>query len=74
MKILGKILGNQILGKIFIKELEEDEKDKKYGFLRRLKNIEDKNKEHIKAIQNQPDNSVKAIKVMITMLKIAHPF
>ena len=36
------------LGKIFNKELSED--DKKEGFLKRLKNIEDENKIKVKSI------------------------
>ena len=40
------------LGKVFIKELEEEE-DKKEGLLKRLKNIEDKNEEQLKAIEDQ---------------------
>ena len=43
------------LGKVFIKELEEEE-DKKEGLLKRLKNIEDKNEERIKAIKIKTEN------------------
>ena len=39
------------LGKIFNKGLSED--DKKEGLLKKLKNIEDKNEEELKAIEDQ---------------------
>ena len=41
------------LGKVFNKGL--DGKDEKEGFLRRLKNIEDKNEEQLKAIKGKTD-------------------
>ena len=40
------------LGKLFIKGLDKDE-DKKEGLLKRLNNIEDKNKEQLIAIKNK---------------------
>ena len=40
------------LGKAFTKELEK-EKDKKEGLLKRLKNIEGKNKEQLKVLKHQ---------------------
>ena len=43
------------LGKIFTKGLDKDE-DKKEGLLKRLKNIEDKNEERIKAIKIKTEN------------------
>ena len=42
------------LGNIFNKGLKEE--DKKGGLLKRLKNIEDKNKERLKAIKNKTEN------------------
>ena len=42
------------MGKIFNKGLIED--DKKEGLLKRLKNIEDKNQEKLKAIKNKTEN------------------
>ena len=42
------------LGKIFNKGLKEE--DKKEGLLKRLKNIEDKNEERIKAIKIKTEN------------------
>ena len=42
------------LGKIFNKGLEKE--DKKEGLLKRLKNIEDKNEEQLKAIKNKTGN------------------
>ena len=39
------------LGKIFTKGLHKD--DQKEGLFKRLKNIEDKNKEHLKATENK---------------------
>ena len=39
------------MGKIFNKGLSED--DKKEGLLKKLKNIEDKNEEELKAIEDQ---------------------
>ena len=42
------------MGKIFNKGLIEE--GKKEGLLKRLKNIEDKNKEKLKAIKNKTDN------------------
>ena len=51
------------LGKIFNKGLSED--DKKEGLFKRLKNIEDKNKEQLKAIedhgQKQLDTDSKSV-------------
>ena len=45
---------NSPLGAIFRKGLKEE--DKKGGLLKRLKNIEDKNKERLKAIKNKTEN------------------
>ena len=42
------------MGTIFIKGLKEE--DKKEGLLKRLKNIEDKNEEQLKAIKNKTGN------------------
>ena len=42
------------LGTFFNKELKED--DKKEGLLKRLKNIEDKNEEQLRAIKNKTEN------------------
>ena len=42
------------LGKIFNKGLKEE--NKKEGLLKRLKNIEDKNEEQLKAIKNKTGN------------------
>ena len=42
------------LGKIFNKGLKEE--SKKEGLLKRLKNIEDKNEEQLKAIKNKTEN------------------
>ena len=44
------------LGKIFNKGLKEEE-DKKEGLLKRLKNIEGKNEEQLKAIEDQGKNN-----------------
>ena len=44
------------LGKFFNKGLKEE--DKKEGLLKRLKNIEDKNKEQLKAIENQEEKQL----------------
>ena len=43
------------LGKIFNKEFkqEQEEEGKKEGLLKRLKNIEDKNKDHLKVLKDQ---------------------
>ena len=46
------------LGKIFNKGLSKDE-DKKEGFLKRLKNIEDKNDEQLKAIEGKKEIQTK---------------
>ena len=43
------------LGKVFNKKL--DEKDKKELLLGRLKNVEGKNKEQLKAIKDQGENN-----------------
>ena len=48
------------LGKFFNKGLEEEEK--KEGLLKRLKNIEGKNKEQLKAIEDQGEKQLKEIK------------
>ena len=48
------------LGKIFNKGLKEE--DKKEGLLKRLKNIEGKNKEQLKAIKDQGEKQLDAIK------------
>ena len=42
------------LGKIFNKGLKEE--DKKEGLLKRLKNIEDKNEQHLKTKKNKTEN------------------
>ena len=42
------------MGNIFNKGLKEE--DEKGGLLKRLKNIEDKNKERLKAIKNKTEN------------------
>ena len=47
------------MGKVFNKGL--DESDKK-GLLKRLENIEDKNKEQLKAIKDQGEKQLDAIK------------
>ena len=47
-------------GKLFNKGLEEE--DKKEGVLKRLKNIEGKNKEQLKAIEDQEEKQLDAIK------------
>ena len=44
------------LGKIFDKGLSED--DKKEGFFKRLKNIEDKNKEQLEAIKDYKEKQL----------------
>ena len=43
------------LGKVFNKGLEKE--DKKEGILKRLKNIEDKNKRQLKAIKDKGKNN-----------------
>ena len=43
------------LGKIFTKGLDKDE-DKKEGLLKRLKNIEDKNEEQLRAVKSKTEN------------------
>ena len=45
-----------LLSKVFTKKLEKEE-DKKEGLLKRLKNIEDKNKEQLKAIEDHGKNN-----------------
>ena len=47
----GEHLGHSPLGKVFNKGL--DERDKKEGLLKRLKNIEDKSEEQLKMIENK---------------------
>ena len=47
------------LSTIFSKRLKED--DKKEGFLKRLKNIEGKNEEQLKAIKDQDHKQLNAI-------------
>ena len=47
------------LGTIFSKRLKED--DKKEGLLKRLKNIEGKNEEQLKAIKDQDHKQLNAI-------------
>ena len=42
------------LGNIFTKRLKEE--DKKEGLLKRLKNIEDKNEQHLKTKKNKTEN------------------
>ena len=57
---LNRSTGEQVrfeyspLGKIFNKGLKEE--NKKEGLLKRLKNIEDKNEEQLKAIKNKTGN------------------
>ena len=50
------------LGKIFNKGLSED--DKKEGLFKRIKNIENKNEEQLKAIEDQGKNNWKNIKIL----------
>ena len=45
------------LGKVFTKGL--DKHDQKEGLLKRLKNIEDKNEEQLKAIEDQKNKKIK---------------
>ena len=47
------------LGKFFTKGLKEE--DNKEGLFKRLKNIQDKNEEHLKAIEDQKGVQVKTI-------------
>ena len=47
------------LGKVFNKRLEEC--DKKEGLLKRLKNIEDKNKDQLDAIKDQGEKQLDSI-------------
>ena len=59
IQIISQVLLNKqneysLLGKIFNKGLKEE--DKKEGLLKRLKNIEDKNEERIKAIKIKTEN------------------
>ena len=51
------------VSQIFIKWLEEEEKeeDKKHGLLKKLKDIEYKTEEQLKAIQNQEDKQAETI-------------
>ena len=58
------------LGKIFNKGLSED--NKKEGLLKKLKNIEDKNKEQLKAIEDQGEKQLEQLKHIdkTKMLKI----
>ena len=58
------------LGKIFNKGLSED--NKKERFLKKLKNIEDKNKEQLKAIEDQGEKQLEQLKNIdkTKMLKI----
>ena len=59
------------LGKIFNKELDKDD-DKKEGLLEKQKNIEDKNKEQLKAIEDQKEIQTKPIgryKIKALLLK-----
>ena len=49
-----------LLGKIFNKWLVKDD-DKREGLLKRLKNIEDENKEQLKAIEDQKEIQTKLI-------------
>ena len=58
------------LSKVFNKVLEKE--DKKEGLLKRLKNIEDKDEEHLKALQDQGENQLqiltsKAVKKKLTL-------
>ena len=48
------------LGKIFNRGLDKD--DKQEGLLRRLKNIEGKNEEQLKAIKDQGEKQLKELK------------
>ena len=52
------------MGKIFNKGLKEV--DKKVGLLKRLKNIEEKNKEWLKAINNKTEN-IKEVKEPLSL-------
>ena len=59
------------MGKIFNKELDKDD-DKKEGLLEKQKNIEDKNKEQLKAIEDQKEIQTKPIgryKIKALLLK-----
>ena len=59
------------MGKIFNKELDKDD-DKKEGLLEKQKNIEDKNKEQLKAIEDQKEIQTKPIgryKIKAPLLK-----
>ena len=47
------------MGKVFDKEFKKD--DKKEGLLERLKNIEGKNEEQLKAINNQGEKQLNEI-------------
>ena len=47
------------LGKIFNKGLDKD--DQKEGLFKRLKNIEDKNKEQLKAIENKKAKNIREV-------------
>ena len=51
------------LGKIFNKRLSED--DKKQGLFKRLKNIEGKNEEQLKPIEDQGKNNSKKLKTLM---------
>ena len=57
------------LGKVFYKGLDNYD-DKKEGLLKRLTNIEDKNKEQLKAIEDQKEIQTK----LISRNKIKAPF
>ena len=58
------------LGKVFIKELEEEE-DKKEGLLKRLKNIEDKNEEQVTLFSRvNKTSSLAKLKVIIITVMI----
>ena len=57
------------LGKIFNMRMNKD--DRKEGLFKRLKNIEDKNKEQLKLLSNaNKTSSYKKMKVIITMATI----
>ena len=55
------------LGKVFNKGLKKE--DKKEGLLKRLRNIEGKNEEQLKAIKNQGKKQLDAIKNIKTYSK-----
>ena len=56
------------MGTIFIKGLKEE--DEKEGLLKRLKNTEGKNEEQLKAIEDQGNKQLSAIKNIKTDSKL----